>query len=401
MNPQSLYLIDPLMLTFDAEISNRIELPNGYLGVILAETYFFPTGGGQLHDTGMIGNARVVDVVKSDDGQSVIHVLDSEPGDGKLKAVIDEERRIRHMQHHTAQHLVSGCFDQALNLETISSSVRGYEPTTIDLPDTDIKRVDLEWIENLANQILFENRDVKSYFVPAAEINTIPLRRPPKVTDDIRIVEIDQFDYAACGATHCQQTGMIGSVKIIRTERINQKTRIHFVAGIQALSYFRQYQHVATSIAESFSTHVGDVLDLVKKQTSQLYQAEKELQGLKQAYCSLQAQEMIAHAEHIGKHKVIIKKFENRPVKEVRTLGDVMKEQDRLVTLLATYDGSKLVLVTTCGAESGFSARDLLNQQLSKINGRGGGDERIAQGGGVATQEQFVNFFDRTVEFFK
>ena len=205
------------------------------------------------------------------------------------------------MQHHTAQHLLSGCFQQVFDLETLSSGINGYEPTTIDLPDTELSRDDLDSIEDMANQIVHENRVVKSYFVPAAQIHKIPLRRPPKVDGEIRIVEIDEFDYSACGATHCPQTGMIGAIKIIRTERINQKTRIHFVAGIQAMAFFRQYQQIATTLAADLSTHPADVVKLVRKQAAQLHGAEKELRQLRLTYSTLEAQDMLANAvEHRG-----------------------------------------------------------------------------------------------------
>ena len=253
----------------------------------------------------------------------------------------------------------------------------------------------------MANQIVYENRVVKSYFVPAAQIHTIPLRRPPKVDGEIRIIEIDGFDYSACGATHCPQTGMIGAIKIIRTERINQKTRIHFVAGIQAMAYFRQYQQIATTLAAEFSAHPGDVVALVRKQAAQLHRTEKALRQLRLTYSTFEAQDMLANAESIGDHKVILKTFENRPVNEIRSLGNEFKEQTRLVSLLATFDGKKIVLVATCGSESSLSARELLNSQLATINGRGGGDDQIAQGGGAATQEQFSEFFKNTKKLFK
>ena len=81
MTTQLLYLTDPLTLAFETEIQERLELPDGNLGVILAQTYFYPTGGGQEHDTGTLGEACVIDVFKSEDGEAVILVLDGEPGD--------------------------------------------------------------------------------------------------------------------------------------------------------------------------------------------------------------------------------------------------------------------------------------------------------------------------------
>jgi len=93
---------------------------------------------------------------------------------------------------------------------------------------------------------------------------------------------------------------------------------------------------------------------------------------------------------------VILKTFENRPVNEIRSLGNEFKAQPELVSMLATFDGHKLVLVATCGQNTGISARELLNRQLALIDGRGGGDDQIAQGGGDATPEQFKDFFTDT-----
>jgi alanyl-tRNA synthetase len=300
------------------------------------------------------------------------------------------------MQHHTAQHLLSGCFQQVFNLETLSSGIHGYAPTTIDVPDIELSRVDLNHIEKMANQIVYENRAVKSYFLPAEKVDSIPLRRPPKVEGEIRIVEIDGFDYSACGATHCPQTGMIGAIKIIRTERINQKARISFVAGIQAMEYFCQYQEITTTLAADLSSHPQDVVALVQKQADQLHTVEKELRQLRLAYSAFEAQDLLANAETHGSLKVILKAFENRPVNEIRSLGNEFKAQPELISMLATFDGHKLVLVATCGEYTGISARELLNRQLAQINGRGGGDDQIAQGGGDATPDQFNDFFADT-----
>ncbi len=213
---------------------------------------------------------------------------------------------------------------------------------------------------------------------------------------EIRIIEIDGFDYSACGATHCTSTGMIGAIKIIRTERINQKTRIHFVAGIQAMEYFRQYQEVATTLAANLSAHPQDVVELVGKQTSQLHAAEKELRQLRLAYSAFEAQDLLANAEEIDDLKIILKTFENRSVNEIRSLGNEFKEKDKVVSLLANYDGKKIVLIVTCGPETNLSARELLNRQLANVGGRGGGDDQIAQGGAAIKADLVANFFKKT-----
>src|SRR5512137_1411958 len=133
------YLEDPATLEFEAEVIEKLTLPGGRIGVILDRSYFYPTGGGQEHDTGILGNARVVDVYKDEASAEprLIHVID-EAIDGELPlgpvtGKIDAERRLRHMQHHTAQHLISQCFIRLFDIESISSNINGYSPSTLDL----------------------------------------------------------------------------------------------------------------------------------------------------------------------------------------------------------------------------------------------------------------------------
>ena len=393
-NPQFLHRDDPLTLEFDTEIRERIILPDGRAGLILNRTYFYPTGGGQAHDTGTLGAARVVDVLKSDDGAAVIHVVEGEPGEGTLHAVIDAERRIRHMQHHTAQHLLSATFWRTLHLETLSSAIHGWTPSHIDLPDVTLSAADLRRVEDEANRVIFENRRVRTFTVPDAQAAELSLRRPPKVRGDIRIVEIEGTDRVACGGTHCPQTGMIGTLKILRTERINHKLRVHFVAGWQALETLRGFQEIAQSLAGMFSAAPAEVTELVEKQRDQLQTAERELRRLRAAQSACEARGLAESARRVGNLRLIAHLYESRPAGELRALADALKEQPDLVGLLATFDGQKLVLIATCGTETGLSARELLNERLARLGGRGGGDDQIAQGGGRATPEQAAALFD-------
>ncbi len=408
MNSQFLYLQDPFTLEFDATIRETLSLPGGRVGVILDRSYFYPTGGGQRHDTGHLDDLPVVDVFKNEAGDAVVHIIALPTGrarapqrkvripEGEVRAKIDPGRRTRHMQHHTAQHLLSQCFHDRFALETFSANINGFTPSTIDLPDGDLTPQMLAHAENLANRIIFENRPVKTYFVAPDKIHTVPLRRSPKVAENIRIVEIDSFDYSACGATHCTHTGMIGVLKIVKVERQNQKTRVHFVAGQQSLEYFRTYQDIAQTLAGQMSAHPRDVVEIIQRQTAQLKAAHKELQALQRERTMLEARELAAHADPVGPHRVALMAYKNRPVGELRTLANKLKDINGIIGLLATYDGRKISLVAVCAADTGVAARDLINLQLARVGGRGGGDRQVAQGGGTATPKQFADFFTGT-----
>jgi alanyl-tRNA synthetase len=395
MNTQLLYLDDVTTLEFQAIVRQQIILPDGRTGVILDRTYFYPTGGGQEYDTGTLGEAHVQEVLKdeSQPGQvEVIHILSGSLSNGPVTGKIDAERRLRHMQHHTAQHLLSQCFIHLFEIESISSNINGYTPSTLDLGVPALKREQLDEIEDLANRIIFETRPVRTYFVTPEQLKKLPLRKPPKVSEDIRIVEIEGYDYTPCGGTHCISTGQIGMVKIIKAEKQGDLTRISFIAGLQALQYFREYQETVLSIAGQMSIHPHETASSVQRQGEQLKNAQREVQALRQERIGFEARELAEASQEFGGCRGVIAAFENRPIPELRILAEKMKSISGLVAVLSSHDGQKISLVVTCAEDTGLAARDLLAKLLIASGGRGGGDRQIAQGGGAATLDQFRQF---------
>ena len=392
MNPQLLYQEDPTKLEFEASVVEILTLPNSRKGVVLDKTYFYPTGGGQEYDTGQIGSARVVEVYEDEGHSNLVHVVEGEVNLGLVQAHIDAERRLRHMQHHTAQHLLTQCLLRQTGLETVSANINGYSPSTLDIVGMQINKSDLEQAELLANRIIYEDRIVKTYVVSPKVLISIPLRRPPKVTENIRIVEIDRYDYSTCGGTHVLHTGSIGLVKVLKAERQNDRLRIYFIAGLQAMEVFSQMYDTFSSLANQMTISWQDIPEVVSKQADQLSTIQKDFQALRQASIRYEAHELVVKAEEYTGIRLLRASFEGRPVNELRMMAEELKQIPDLVAFLATYDGLKLSLVVSCGEASGRDARQLLSLQLAIFNGRGGGDAKLAQGGGMATDEQYRTF---------
>jgi alanyl-tRNA synthetase len=392
MNSQLLYEQDPNILEFDATVVEMLTLPDGRKGVVLDRTYFYPAGGGQEHDTGELGAARVVDVFKDEGLPRLVHVVEGEVKIGPVQARIDADRRMRHMQHHTAQHLLTQCILRQTGVETVSANINGYSPSTLDIVTTQISKSDLEQAEMLANRIIYEDRSVKTYIVSPEELQFIPLRRPPKVSDNIRIVEIDGYDYSPCGGTHVLHTGSIGLVKVLKVERQNDKLRVYFVAGFQAMELFSQMYDSLIGLANQMSISWQDIPEVVSKQAENLSMLQKDIQALRQANIRYEAGELVVKAEEHAGIRLLRASFEGRAVNELRMLAEELKQVPDLVSFLATYDGQKVSLIVTCGEASGKDARQLISAHLANIHGRGGGDVRLAQGGGVAAVEQYRTF---------
>lgn len=394
MDEQLLYQEDPLRLEFEAVVRERLALPGDRLGLVLERTYFYPTGGGQEHDTGSIGPARVVDVFKQGEPAVLVHVVDQDVPPGPLPAQIDAGRRLRSMQHHTAQHLLSQCFLRLLDLETLSANINVDSPSTVDFPYTELSAEQLRQVEDLANQVVYENRVVKSYVVAPENLSQVPLRRPPKVHENIRIIEIDGYDHSACGGTHVLSTGSIGVIKILRTERQNEKRRVHFVAGWQALEVFQAAHAILNSLAGQLNVGAPELPQTVLRQSEQLRAAQKELEVLRLEQLGWEARTLAEQAVRLGERRLVVARFENRPVSDLRALADHLRGLPGVAAVLAGYDGQKLSLVATCAPQSGLDARQLLQALLAEIGGRGGGDAQIAQGGGSASPEQLQTLLE-------
>lgn len=394
---ECLYYDAPLSLEFTAQVIGSRPLKEGRIGILLPRTYFYPTSGGQENDTGFIGQVRILDVYK--DGEEILHVADQALAPGEYPARIDRERRLRAMQHHTAQHILSAAFLEVAGIDSLSANINGATPSTIDLEVSDITPEVLRRAEYVSNSLFFENRVVKTYYVSQEEIAHLPVRKPPKVSGLIRIVEVDGFDFTACGGTHCPTTGMIGLLKVVRTERVNQRLRVHFVAGYQALDYFHFCQDVAQQAANLLETGLEGIPTALGRKLGQFQTTQTELETLRAGLLTTEAEQLIASAAGIGRLHLVTAILPARSNAEMRGLALRLRNAPALVSLLATYASGKLSLVVACSQDSGVDARDLLNKHLAPLNLRGGGDRSLAQGGGAMEETRLKDLFEHTKDY--
>ena len=275
---ERLYYTDSYTTEFDANVVTLTQV-DGQPAAILDRTYFYPTSGGQQHDTGTLGGIPVVDVQVGESGD-VLHVLaETDPEKtmplDTVRGIVDWPRRFDHMQQHTGQHLLSAAFTQRLKMETVSvhfgSEICMLELDAQPADKAQITDSQLAEIENWVNDLVLAQIPVLAYSVDEAQIGDIPLRRPPKVSDAIRVVEIQDFDWSACGGTHVHNTGEIGPVKLLRTERIRGHSRVHFVCGHRALVDYRAKHDLLTATAGLLDTHPDEVPDLVARQMARLF----------------------------------------------------------------------------------------------------------------------------------
>ncbi len=385
-----LYYHDSFLYEFEGEITEVVPATeiNARHGVYLDRTAFYPTSGGQIHDTGWISSSdkdklRVAEVVEEEDGR-VVHYIEADkaPERGtRIRGLIDPARRRDHMQQHSGQHVLSAAFIRLFNIPTVSFHM-GEEACSIDLETPAIQPSQVEEVELLANQIIQENRAVEIRFVTQQTAQDLGLRKPPRTDkDELRLIDIHNFDISACGGTHVANTGQIGSILLRKVEKVRQGSRVEFVCGQRAVRTARRDYLTLTEAAALFSGHIWDVPQQVKKSLEDVRAANKAKETLLGELAEFQAKQLLVEAAPVNGRKVVKRIYADRDLAYIRLLAQKLTRTDlNVVALLATSsDPVSVVFAQSKGLPFDMSA--LLKETVLKMGGRGGGSKDMAQGG--------------------
>src|SRR6267142_4810621 len=248
---ERLYYLDSHLIEFDAHVVDVSERVSGWLAVTLDRTAFYPTGGGQPSDTGTLNGTPVVECI--DEGETVLHVVQgAAPRIGAtVKGRVDWPRRLDHIQQHTGQHILSQAFVTLFNAPT-----RGFrvldESCEIDVEIANPTNELIEHAVELANNVIWEDRQITIKTASTEEAAKLPLRKESSRQGDLRLIEIDGFDLTPCGGTHAYRTGEVGLIAVRSWERAKGLSRIEFVAGVRALADYRRANKTARTVAGLF-----------------------------------------------------------------------------------------------------------------------------------------------------
>lgn len=392
-----LYYHDSFLYDFDAEVRDIIDSPRPAL--VLDRTAFYPTSGGQVHDTGWItsdANAkfRVTEVADTEDGK-VVHYLEAplrdsdreeiKPG-SRVRGQIDAARRRDHMQQHSGQHVLSAAFIRLFNMPTVSFHMADdYCSIDLDISDLDtptLTKEQIESAERLANEIILENRAVDIRFVTREEAATLGLRKlPPTERDELRLIDIRDFDLSACGGTHVAQTGQIASILLRKVEKVRQGWRVEFVAGHRAVATARRDFTILTETAALFSAHIYDVPQQARKSLDEIKSLRKQREQSQEELAAAQAAAMLAETPEINGRKLVVRTLSDRDLNFVKLLAQKLTRlSPHAVALLATTSPQpSLVFAQSAGQP--FDMGALMKETMAKLGGRGGGAKDLAQGG--------------------
>jgi alanyl-tRNA synthetase len=389
-----MFRTDAFLTSFDAHVV-ALTTERDRPAVILDRTAFYPSAGGQPHDTGALTDASiadaagmtVIDVVERKDGV-IAHVFETDPGfavGAALRGAIHWPRRFDHMQQHSGQHVLSRAFIETAGLDTIAVHI-GADVCTLDLP-AHVTQTQLDAAEDEANRAIHDNIAIRDYEVGDADLARIPLRKPPKVSGRIRIVEIDGYDWSACGGTHVRACGQIGQIKIVRSEKRGAETRVTFICGRRALEDYRRTLRDTSQLAESLTVARHELSGAIERLRAD---AAATARRLAQAQSALLAHETRAlldeHAPDADGRRIIARVWDGRDADAIRQLAKALTAHAGVIALLgATGERSALCFARAPDVEN-VDAGALFKRALTTLPGaKGGGSRELAQGGGPPT----------------
>ncbi len=386
-----LYYHDSFLREFDAMVvSCTPEGPRWK--VILDKTAFYPTSGGQPHDLGTLGDARVVEVVDAPsataaagsevsnpgDPHHVVHYATAEVPAGPVHGQIDWPRRLDHMQQHTAQHLVSAAFIELFGFQTVSFHL-GKEISTIDLAAPSVVPRQIEEAERRTNEIVFEDRPVVIRFGTAQELAESGIRKKVEREGILRAIEIDGFDRQPCGGTHLASTGQAGLILLRKLERSRERWRIEFLAGYRALTAARSDFAALTQAATQLSCALQDVPAGIAKNIEDRRANSSTVKRLEERLATVEARALLQQNPHTPSAvRLIAATPPDATPAYLALLAAKLTAEKNVIALLASRESGHIVAARSSDLPQDIGT--ILRESLKELGGKGGGAKHFAQG---------------------
>ncbi len=389
--------LDPLHyapLSFDCKVIILYIIDDATLGVELDRTAFFPAGGGQSGDRGTLfpvgdppagtpadpAGCTVENVEIRPEG--LLHLVKNTAENVKklapntvLHAEIDRNKRFSDIQQHSGEHILSGVVCGRFGYTNVGFHLSDQE-VTVDF-DGVLTENDICKVENLVNEIIWENRPIRVFFPTEAEKDSLCYRSKKEVEGPLRLVEIDGVDLCACCAPHAERTGEVGALRIVKSEKNKGGTRLWILCGKRALLDTRQKLDQNKQVSAMLSAKQSETAQAVRRLKEAHLALEYELVGMKRQL--LQSQADAAPVQDV-QFAVL-----DGDMDMLRFYADrLAKKANRFAFVCTPGEDKKFILLTKTNED----LRPVMQVLRDRCGARGGGRDGVMQGSLAATEEE-------------
>ena len=382
METEKLYYQDPYQTTFTARVLTCEPSKGGCL-VTLDRTAFYPEGGGQPADHGVLGGVTVTDVHEKDG--VIFHTCDKvvEPG-STVEGSIDWTRRFDHMQQHSGEHILSGLLCSLYDCSNVGFHL-GADTVTIDY-DRELTWEQVLEAERQANEAIWRDTPAEITFPAPDALAQLDYRSKKELTGQVRIVSFPGADCCACCGTHVRRAGEVGLIKVLSCQKFREGIRLEILCGQRAYRYLSRIYEQDHAVARLLSVKPQDAFAAVERQNAELTAAKLRMTELEDRLFALRAQSLA------GRGDVLLLEPPMRP-DGARKLADTAARAAG--GLAAVFAGERDSYVYALVHAGGADISPLVKRLNSALSGRGGGRNGFAQGSVQADRSAILDFFHK------
>lgn len=380
---EKLYYENQYEKSFTAEIVNIVEKNNEF-HIVLDKTYFYPEGGGQPSDIGTIESIPVLSVYEHDG--LIYHVTQKKPIKiHKVKCFISWERRFDFMQQHLGQHILSACLLDKFNANTIASHL-GSTSSTIDV-DKILTISQIDEAVSYANDIIFKNIYVDVLYPTKSELKKLSIKKPTtKIGEKIRIVRISDLDINPCCGVHPKSTLEVQIIKVVKFEKHKSGTRVEFLCGKRGIQDSFNNDKFTSTVCSKLHCNSEDALLQIEKLSQDFSKLSAENRALKSEIADYEIKEMIENCDKINGISIIKSIHSDIDLKHVNLIATKLADHENVIVLFGVKSEDRATLIFMCSKNlNTISMNTLLKDAITLIDGKGGGSNFSAQGGGKST----------------
>ena len=378
---QKLYYIDSHLFTFTATVL-RCEQNRDRWEIVLDETAFFPEGGGQPADPGVIEGVPVLDVQEEPDG--VAHYLAARvPAGETVTCELDGKTRMRRMQNHTGEHILCGLAHRAWGYENVGFHL-GEDAVTMDLSG-ELTPEQLHWLEAEGNRVVWENVPVTAEYPDIALLPTLTYRSKLDLTENVRLVTIEGYDVCACCAPHVKHTGQVGMIKIVDAMRHRGGMRLTILCGVDAYKdYVNRFEQVK-AISNLLSTPKDEIVPAVEHQLAEKDALHREIADRDRKLIALRLESL---PKTDGSLCVVDRFDDFEAMRELVNVG-----MERAGGVCAAFSGSDEEGYRYIIGSKTVDLRAEAKAINAAISGKGGGRSTMIQGSCTAKKAELEAYF--------